>query len=197
MKKTTIIILVIVVIALLGAGVFLFLQNKPAIPVVVGNTGTLPGPSEGNTTTPGNNSSGTILLLGDATVSSADISSAMPSDAPKGATIAFQTASGTIALKNFYSVAQGYWAPLNALLLANSPSYTMWYYRDNSEFSIVIPLGGTASSSDAAATVLAADLGVNEQELCALPVAAVFMIDRGMDSEQYPLDFCPPSTLVQ
>jgi hypothetical protein len=197
MKKTLIAVVIVILVLMLSvAAVFLFEKNNPTATTGVVGTGTTPSLVGGNTTTSGSNSSGAPLLLGDATIPSSDISSAMPSDAPHGPTMTFQTASGTVVLKNFYNVAQGYFFTLNTLLLASSPSYTIWYYRDNSEFSMVIPLEGTESDENAAATVLAADLGVSEQELCNLPVVVIFMIDRGMDSEQYPLDFCPVSAFT-
>ncbi len=134
---------------------------------------------------------GTTLILSDAAISSTDISSAMPADAPQGATIPFQTPSGTIVLKNFYTAAQGYWSPLNTVLIEYNPAYAIWYYRDSSDFEIDIPVGGTIADEDTAASQLAAALGVGQQELCSLPVQAVFTIDRGITNESLPLDFCP------
>ena len=188
MKKAIIIIVAIIVLAALGAGAFLFLQSRSSLTTgtpVQNGTGMLPL-ANGGAGAP----FGGSILLGDATVSSTDITPGIPAGAPQGATISFQTASGTITLKNFYNDAQGYWAPLDALLLQHNASYTTWYYRDTSEFTIVLPVDGTMSDADAAAMQLAGDLGVSEQKLCSLPVSAVFMIDRSMDSQIYPFDFC-------
>ena len=179
MNKTTIIIAItVIVVALIGGGVFLFLQHQPTAPVT----------SQNGVGTP---SSGTTLSLGDALVPLSDISSGPPADAPQGATISFQTANGAVTLNNFYTGAQGYWAPLDAVLLTNNSAYAIWYYRDPSNFLIEVALNGTTADEDAAETVLATDLGVSQNELCSLPVAVTFATDRGTDSQQYPLDICP------
>lgn len=196
MKKTIIIAVVVLVIIAIGAGVFLFLQNNSAAT----NTATQTGgnlPVQTNSTTSdqgGAPAAPTTLSLDDTQIPLSDIT-ALPSDVPQSPTIQFQTASGTITLKNFYPAAKGYWAPLDLVLLENNPSYTIWYYRDSSEFEIDIPLSGTSSDADAGAAQLANDLGVSKQSLCGLPVTASFIIDRGMDSQTYPLDFCSQSAL--
>ena len=59
-----------------------------------------------------------VFILGDATVPSGEITSTMPADASQGHHT-FQVATGTVTLSNFYTTAQGYWPPLDALVLAD------------------------------------------------------------------------------
>ena len=117
----------------------------------------------------------------------------MPSDAPQGAIIQFQTASDTISLKNFYLGAQGYWFDLDAILLQYTSSYVIWYYRGISGFIIVLPEDG--ENQDAAEVALANDLGVSRQELCSLPITVEYVFDRGNSSEELPLLSCPQQAL--
>lgn len=195
MKKAIITMIVIIVLAAIAAGIF-FLLNRPmgiTTSPIQNSTGTLPEIQ--GSSIPGI-PSGTTLSLGDAALSPADLSVGPPADAPQGATISFQAASGTIVLKNFYAGAQAYWAPLDALLITYTPAYALWYYRDTSDFVVEIPLSGTSADEDTGASALAADLGVSQQTLCELPVTAVFVIDRGMDNQEYPLDLCTAASAI-
>jgi len=202
MKKAIIIAILIIVFAALAVGVLFFLKNNQ-IPQTVppqNTTGTLPvststggnpiGQESSTPTGPEPVPAGATISLGDTSVSSTDITSGEPADAPQGATLQFQTASGTVALNNFYASAQGYWAALNTVLIAYNPGYAIWYYRDTSQFAIDVPLGGTQADEDSAAGVLAQDLGVSQQALCGLPVTVIFDADRGISNFEYPLDFC-------
>jgi hypothetical protein len=205
MKKAIIISVVIIILAAIVVGVLFFLKNRAATTAVgVGSdTGLLPGSTGGNTETqqsstannPGSTSGAAIIPFGDAAVTGVDISPGAPADAPQGPTLQFQAASGTVTLNNFYNSAQGYWIPFDMLLIQSNASYAIWYYRDSSEFEIDIPTGGTFTDEDNAASQLARILGVGQQELCSLPVTAVFEIDQGNDDEVYPLNFCSAHTL--
>jgi len=187
MKKTIIVIIVVIVLMALGVGAFLFLNNRQAT-----TTPTPPGgpAGQGTTTQGGGTTSEAYIGLGDSGITSSEIAPGAPSDAPQGPTLSFQTASGTITLNNFYTTARGYWAPLNVLLLADSPAYAIWYYRDSSAFEIDVPPDGGLSDEDSAASQLSGMLGISQQELCALPLTVVFQIADGGDSATAPLDSC-------
>ena len=195
MKKAIIIAFVIVFVAIAAIGVMLFVKNQQQGSVTTGTGGILPvvavGGGGGGQAGVSGGSAG--LLLGDGSLPPGDVTTTMPADAPQGDTLPFQVATGTMILKNFYMTAQGYWPGLNALILANNASYTIWYYRDTSQFTMVFALGATTADENAAAASLAAQLGVDVHGLCSLPVMDTFMIDRGMDAVSYPLDFCPQS----
>jgi len=197
MKKVIIVVIIIVVVAAAAVGVMLWIRNaQGGASAVTGTEGT----TGGSLPTPGPAASSTAaapeFMLGDATVPSGEITTTMPADAPQGNTIQLQVATGTVTLSNFYATAQGYWPSLDALVISANATYTIWYYRDSSQFSIVLALGATTADADNAASVLASHLGVSLQKLCALPVSAVYMIDRDMDSVEYPLDFCTtPGTI--
>lgn len=180
------------VLVVIAGGIFAFLTWRSNGAGV--SQGTLPGgtlPIVQNSSTQGiqpTDLSQATLTLGDAIISGADISSTMPSDAPQGATISFQAASGTVSLKNFYTGAQGYWFDLDAVLLQYNQSYVLWYYRGNSSFMIVLPTDGEDQA--AAETALAQDLGVAPSGLCSLPVTVEYVFDRGGSSQELPLLSC-------
>jgi hypothetical protein len=142
---------------------------------------------------PSADGSGDILVLGDASIPAADISSTLPADSPTGPTISFQAASGTITLKNFYNQAQGYWFDLDMILLQHAPAYTLWYYRGDSSFEIDLPENGYDQA--AAESALAQDLGVSQQVLCSLPVTVELTFDRGDSDQELPLESCPQQSL--
>lgn len=191
MKKTIIIVVIILVVAGAAVAVMLWIQNGEGSGAAVTGTG---GTTTGSLPTPGPTTSSTgtapVFMLGDATVPPGEITTTMPADASQGDTIQLQVATGTVTLSNFYTTAQGYWPSLDALVIAANATYTIWYYRDSSQFSIVLALGATSADADNAASILASHLGVGLQELCALPVSTAYMIDHNMDSLAYPLDFC-------
>jgi hypothetical protein len=200
MKKALIIIVIIIVLAAICVGILFFFHQQTVVTTTT-TTGTLPtstnpGGVLSTTTTATPPTTGNSFFLSDAGISQADITPGPPSDAPQGATIPFQTASGTVTLKNFYPSVQGYWPPLDVLLLADGPSYTLWYYRDDSQFEIDVPPDGGLFDEDAGATQLSTMLGVSQQQLCSLPVTVVYMIDGGTDGETSPLDFCTPSGVI-
>ncbi len=198
MKKTVIIVIIIVIVAAAAIGVMLWIHNSQGSGSVVTGTEGTPGgslPVSGSAVSStesanGGNAAAPEFMLGDATVPAGEITATMPADAPQGSTIQFQVATGSVILNNFYMTAQGYLPSLDALVIAANTSYTIWYYRDSSDFSIVLALGATSDDADAAASMLASRLGVNQQELCSLPVSLTYMIDQGMDSLESPLDFC-------
>lgn len=183
-------------LVLIAAGLFIFFEWRSGIPAVSQNTTSAGLPPLGQLATSTQSNPASIsqatLFLGDATISGADISSTMPSDAPQSPTIPFQTASGTVSLKNFYLGAQGYWFDLDSLLLQYDQAYVLWYYRGISEFVIVLPENGEDQA--AAEAALAGDLGVSQQTLCSLPVMVEYVFDRGNSEEDLPLESCPQQT---
>jgi hypothetical protein len=189
MKKIIYVVIAVALILVVGGGLFFFLKGQS------GGSATTQGlPSDGSSSTTSISSNPTAmsqatLVLGDASIPGANISSQLPSDSPSGVTISFQTANGTVAVKNFYSGAQGYWLDLDALLLQYNQAYTLWYYRSNSGFVIVLPEDG--ENQAAAESALASDLGVSSQMLCSLPVTVEQLLDNGNSNEELPLESCP------
>lgn len=195
MKKAIIIAVVIVLVAVVAIGVLFLLKGNATTPTTTQtNTGGGLGAAQ-QTSTETNPSSAPTIALGDASIASSDITPGAPADTPQGPTIQFQAASGTITLDNFYTGAQGYWAPDDALLIRSTATYATWYYRDSSAFEIDIPVGGTLTDEGNAAAQLSAILGIDQKQLCSLSVSAVFAFDQGNDSEVYPLSSCATSTL--
>jgi hypothetical protein len=119
------------------------------------------------------------------------MTSTLPPNTPQGSTIVLGNTRGTVSVKNFYKTAKGYIPSVDAIVLEDNASYTIWYYRSNGYFDIwFAPSAGTSADEAAATEALENDLGIDQEMLCTLSVETVFQIDQGITNQTDSLKAC-------
>jgi hypothetical protein len=136
------------------------------------------------------NSSGDPIQTGSAANIGSDLTSTMPSDAPKGDAITIQGSRGVVSLKNFYKTAAGYWREADAIAVARGSNWTDWYYRASGSFEIRLAPAATPADQKAGETALLSALGVDAKTGCGLSVSVGLPVDGGMSYEPSQPGFC-------
>jgi len=118
------------------------------------------------------------------------ISASMPADAPQGDTFVVQASGGGVTVKNFYKTSVGFSAGEDAILIAQSERYSLWYYRSFGGFEIALSSDGGSGDITAGTQALLADLGIDMKALCTLTVEVTYPVDNGTDKESLPFNGC-------
>ena len=119
-----------------------------------------------------------------------DVSSAMPADAPQTDTFNLQTQTGSVTVKNFYKTAEGYAPNVDGILIAQTSTYSIWYYRGIASFAILPAASAGSEDISSAEKDLMTTLGIGMGDLCSLSVSIVYQVDGGKSDQEGPLPDC-------
>lgn len=92
-----------------------------------------------------------------------------PETIPNGEKIVLGTARGSVAVNNFYKIAQGYDGA--ALVIRNTPEYQIIYAGEDSAFGIYITGASFESQRLIAESDFLATLGISQEQACSLNVS--------------------------
>jgi len=113
-----------------------------------------------------------------------------PANVPPGEKIAIGTQHGTVVVRNFYKVAEGFDG--DALVIRATANYEILYDKIESAFGIFVMAGPVQSSARAAENDFISILGISREQACFLnavwSVSAV--LDKNLSGKDYPLSFC-------
>lgn len=174
MKKSIIIALVIVVVAVLAVAVYFVLRGAAQPGGSAGGTGTLPPVATGTTgPAPGNGTS----------------------SFPTGSTFQIGTSQGSVTVNNFYGTMDYITEDDETVVLAENDNYSISYYRPDSGFIIVftsVPAGTFQTERAAAESAFLSQLGISQSDACKLSVnERVTDNTSPYDGELMGLSFCP------
>lgn len=109
--------------------------------------------------------------------------------APKSERILLQGPGGGVWVNNFYKIAKAAVPEDNAVLVARTADYDIFYFRADGSFELALGISASSAAKNVAENSLFGILEVGKQELCKLSIR-VSSLNSGGDKEYSRLSFC-------